>query len=278
MIGSAMLHAGVMGWPVAHSRSPEIHGYWLKKYGIQGSYERVPSDPSDFETDVHRLRDSGWRGVNVTIPHKEAALSLADEATPRARAIGAANTITFSRSGRILADNTDAFGFIENLKERAGASWRREAPAIVLGAGGAARAVVHALLESGARTVTLANRTQSRAEALATAFGPPARAVEWAGIGEALAGAGLIVNTTSAGMDGRPPLDIDFAAAPADVIVTDIVYTPLITPFLDAATARGLIAIDGLGMLLHQARPGFEAWFGVAPQVDETLRALMLAP
>lgn len=278
MTEPTILRAGVMGWPVGHSRSPEIHGYWLKKYRIRGSYERVPSNPADFETDLHRLRDSGWRGVNVTIPHKEAALALADKATPRARAIGAANTIVFDRSGRILADNTDAFGFAENMKVRAGGCWKPEAPAVVLGAGGGARAVIHALLESGARTVTLANRTHARATALAAAFGPRVRAVNWAGIDEALSDAALIVNTTSAGMDGRPPLDIDIAAAPARAIATDIVYTPLITPFLEAAAMQGLTTVDGLGMLLHQARPGFEAWFGVEPQVDETLRALMLAP
>lgn len=270
--------AGVMGWPIAHSRSPEIHGYWLKTYGLAGSYIRVESRPEAFNADLRRLVDTGWRGVNVTIPHKEAALAAADEATPRARAIGAANTLTFDRNGRISADNTDAFGFIENLKDRAGDRWRRTAPALVLGAGGSARAIVHALLEAGAERIAIANRTKARAAALAEIFGPKVVVVDLDAAADALAGAGTIVNTTSAGMAGQPPLELDLGRARPDALATDIVYTPLVTPFLAAAAARGLATVDGLGMLLHQARPGFRRWFGAEPVVDERLRALMLAP
>ncbi|MFV0473393.1 MAG: shikimate dehydrogenase [Pikeienuella sp.] len=268
--------AGVMGWPIAHSRSPEIHGYWLKKHGIAGSYERVASEPAMFETDLRRLIAAGWRGVNVTLPHKEAALAIADQATPRARAIGAANTLVFDEQGAIRADNTDAFGFIENLKERAGRHWRADAPALILGAGGAARAIVQALLEAGAPHVVIANRTRARAEALAVAFGPKAAAMDLAAAGDALGDAATIVNTTSAGMAGQAPLDFDLSRATPGALATDIVYTPLITPFLAQAAAKGLFTVDGLGMLLHQARPGFHAWFGVEPQVDEPLRAVML--
>lgn len=278
MSESAVLRAGVMGWPIHHSRSPEIHGYWLQKYGVIGAYERVLSEPANFSADLRRLMAEGWRGVNVTIPHKEAALACADEATPRARAIGAANTIVFDGGGRILADNTDTYGFIENMKECAGARWRANAPAMVLGAGGAARAVIHALLEAGAPEIVLANRTRSRADALTHLFGPRLRSIDWAMAGSALAGVGLIVNATSAGMNGRAPLDLDLSRMSPDAVAADIVYTPLVTPFLEAAAERGLATVDGLGMLLHQARPGFRRWFGVEPEVDAALRALMLAP
>lgn len=267
--------AGVMGWPIAHSRSPRLHGYWLERYGISGSYTHVEARPDAFEAMLRRLVAEGWRGVNVTLPHKEAALALADEATPTARAIGAANTLTFS-GGAIHADNTDGFGFVENLK--AGAPWRPEAPAGVLGAGGGARAILHALLEAGAPRIALANRTRARAEALAAAFGPRIEVVDWETRQDALGGVALIVNTTSLGMKGQPPLDLDFDAAPDDAVATDIVYTPLETPFLRAAAARGLRTVDGLGMLLHQGRPGFHRWFGVMPEVDDRLRAVMLAP
>lgn len=271
------LRAGVMGWPVEHSRSPLLHGYWLEKHHIPGRYDRVSSSPEAFAADLRRLVAEGWRGVNVTIPHKEAALGLADEVTPRARAIGAANTMIFDDDGRILADNTDAFGFTENLKAEAGSAWRRDEPAMVLGAGGAARAVIHALLDAGAPEVILANRTRSRAETVAGNFSGGVRVVDWRDAGAALSGASLIVNTTSAGMAGRPPLDLDLSGAMKTAVATDIVYTPLMTPFLADAAARGLKTVDGLGMLLHQARPGFAAWFGVEPEVDAGLRAFMLA-
>lgn len=272
------MRAGVMGWPVNHSRSPLLHGYWLKKYGISGSYEHIPSEPEKFETDLRALAAGGWRGMNVTIPHKEAALKLADEVTDRARAIGAANTIVVKDDGRISADNTDAFGFIENLKDGAGDAWNPSNPALVLGAGGAARAVLYALLEANVPMIVLANRTKARAENLAAEFGPKIQVVDFEKAETALPQGGLIVNTTSLGMKGQPPLELDFSQARSDAVATDIVYTPLMTPFLNQAEAAGLTIVDGLGMLMHQARPGFAAWFGVEPEVDAGLREVMLAP
>ena len=269
------LKAGVFGWPIEHSKSPRLHGHWLKRYGIEGTYAHLPSKPEDFAADVRRLVADGWRGANVTLPHKEAALALADIRTDRAMAIGAANTLVFGPDG-VTADNTDGFGFIENLRSEP--TWRPNRPAAVLGAGGAARAIVWSLIEAGAPEVRLMNRTRARAEALRVAFGARVRVCEWERRDAALADVGLIVNTTSLGMAGQPPLEIDLTKAADDATATDIVYTPLITPFLSQARERGLPIVDGLGMLLHQARPGFEAWFGVPPEVDETLRALMLAP
>lgn len=273
-----LMRAGVMGWPVNHSRSPLLHGYWLKKYGISGSYEHIPSEPEKFETDLRALAAGGWRGMNVTIPHKEAALKLADEVTDRARAIGAANTIVVKDDGRISADNTDAFGFIENLKDGAGDAWNPSNPALVLGAGGAARAVLYALLEANVPMIVLANRTKARAENLAAEFGPKIQVVDFEKAETTLSEAGLIVNTTSLGMKGQPPLELDFSQVRSDAVATDIVYTPLMTPFLNQAEAAGLTIVDGLGMLMHQARPGFAAWFGVEPEVDTGLREVMLAP
>ena len=268
--------AGIFGWPVGHSKSPRLHGHWLARYGLAGDYTRLPAAPEEFGAEVRRILAEGWRGGNVTIPHKEAALALADEATPRARAIGAANTLIF-RDGCIHADNTDGFGFIENL--RAGAPGIRfDHPAAVLGAGGGARAIVWTLIEEGAPEVRLTNRTRARAERLAEEFGPKVRVVDWDNREAAINGAGLLVNTTSLGMEGQPPLEINLSGACADAVATDIVYTPLVTPFLEAARAQGLAIVDGLGMLLHQGRPGFEAWFGVAPEVDDELREVMLAP
>lgn len=273
-----ILRAGVFGWPVKHSKSPRLHGYWLQKHEISGSYVHLECPPEDFETRVRALSAAGWRGANVTIPHKEAALALADTASDIARAIGAANTLVFGPGGEIHADNTDGFGFVENLRQGAGNAWVFDRSAVVLGAGGAARAVIHGLLAAGTPEIRLTNRTQARAEALATQFGTKVKTIPWEGGKTALPGAGLIVNTTSLGMKGAPPLDLDLGGADDDAVATDIVYTPLITGFLQAAMDRGLQTVDGLGMLLHQARPGFEAWFGTAPEVDEELRTLMLAP
>lgn len=269
--------AGILGWPISHSKSPRLHGFWLKKYGLLGSYEAMASPPEDFESDLRGLAASGWRGVNVTIPHKEAALALADRATDRARAIGAANTILF-RDGLIHADNTDAFGFSENIEYIAGPHWNKTKPALILGAGGASRAVIWALLNAGLPELRLANRTRARAEALAGEFGERVWVLDWSAAAAGVPGAGLIVNTTSLGMKDRPALDLDLAAADPTAIAHDIVYTPLETPFLKAAAQVGLKTVDGLGMLLHQGRPGFEAWFGVMPEVDEDLRKVMLAP
>jgi len=271
------LLAGVMGWPVAHSKSPLIFAHWFAETGIAGSYTRLPARPEDFAEALRALPEAGFRGVNVTIPHKLAALERADEASDAARAIGAANTLRFDADGRILADNTDGYGFIENLREGA-PNWTPAAgPALVLGAGGAARAVIHALLEAGAPTIRLANRTRARAEALAAHFGSRIEPVDWAARAAAIGGAATSFNTTSLGMTGNPVLELPLDDAPATALVTDIVYAPLETPLLAAARARGLATVDGLGMLLHQARPGFRAWFGVDPTVTPALRRAVLA-
>jgi shikimate dehydrogenase len=351
--------AAVIGWPIGHSRSPALHGHWLKLYRIAGHYVPLAVAPGRLAECLEAMALLGFRGCNVTIPHKEAAMALAAEASETARRIGAANTLTFLPGGGFHADNTDAYGLITNLRQsapdwQAGAGpalvlgaggaaravvaglldagapelrlanrtqaraeelaahfgpavavvdWARAAeaaegaativnttlrpsapsgpagagPALVLGAGGAARAVVAGLLDAGAPELRLANRTRARAEELAAHFGPAVAVVDWARAAEAAEGAATIVNTTSMGMEGQPPLEVGLDAAPATAVVTDIVYQPLVTPFLAAAAARGLRTVDGLGMLLHQAAPGFEAWFGVAPQVDADLRAAVLA-
>jgi shikimate dehydrogenase len=269
------IRAGVIGWPVGHSLSPKLHGFWLRRYGIDGSYEALPVAPEKLEPGLAALIEAGYAGVNVTVPHKEGALALCDEADPAARSIGAANTLVF-RDGRIHGSNSDAFGFLENLRQ-GHPGWRADAgPAVVLGAGGAARAIVWALLDQGAPKVRVVNRTLARAETLAEELGGPIRPRDWSQLAGALTDAALLVNTTSLGMRGQPPLEIDLGALPANALVTDIVYAPLETELLRAARARGNPAVDGLGMLLHQARPGFEAWFGVAPEVTPELRAAVL--
>jgi shikimate dehydrogenase len=266
--------AGVIGWPVGHSRSPKLHGHWLKRHALPGAYVAMAVAPDALATALKGLVALGFAGCNVTLPHKEQALALVDVATDRARRIGAANTLVI-RDGRIEADNTDGFGFVENLRQGAPGWTAAEGPALVLGAGGAARAIVAALLDAGAPEVLIANRTAERAEALAAALG--GRAIAWAAAEAAAAEAATIVNTTSLGMAGQPPLDLSLDRARAGALATDIVYTPLETGFLKRAAAQGLRAVDGLGMLLHQARPGFEAWFGVAPAVDDDLRRAVLA-
>jgi shikimate dehydrogenase len=271
------LTAGVMGWPVTHSRSPRLFDHWFARHGIAGRYSPLAVRPEDFAQVYRALPLAGFRGVNVTLPHKRAALDLADSVTDTARAIGAANMIRFAAEGEIVADNTDAFGFLESLRAVA-PEWRADAgPAVILGAGGAARALVHGLAAAGAPEIRLLNRTAETADALAAEFGAPVHVVVWAERSEALTNAATIVNATSLGMVGKPPLDIALEAAPRSAVVTDIVYTPLDTPLLLAARARGMVAVDGLGMLLHQARPAFAAWFGVDPQVDAALRAACLA-
>jgi shikimate dehydrogenase len=269
--GAARL-AGVMGWPVRHSRSPRLHGYWLAQHGVDGAYVPLAVEPAQFGAAVRGLLACGFRGVNVTIPHKEAAFALCDDLADSARRAGAVNTLRFE-DGRILGSNTDGYGFLESLAEQAPGFDPRSGPAVLLGAGGAARAIAAALLDAGCPRVTLVNRTRPRAEALAAALGGPVLVAE----APPLAGAALLVNTTSLGMAGQPPLGIDLSPLPPAAVVADIVYVPLETPLLAAARARGLVAVDGLGMLLHQARPGFAAWFGVAPQVDAGLRAHVAA-
>jgi shikimate dehydrogenase len=259
--------AGVFGYPVTHSRSPRLHGFWLQRYGIDGAYIPLGVAPERFGQAVRSLVDLGFRGANVTIPHKLAAFEICDAVAPFARRAGAVNTLIF-RDGRIEGSNTDGFGFLESIREAA-PGWRADAgPAVLLGAGGAARAIAAALLDAGAPRVTLVNRTAAKAEALARDLGGPIHVADR----PPLEDAALLVNTTSLGMQGQPGLEVDLAPLPASAVVADIVYVPLETRLLAAARARGLVAVDGLGMLLHQARPGFEAWFGIAPQVDQALR------
>ena len=269
--------AGVIGCPVAHSRSPKLHGGWLKRYDAEGHYVPLHVEPDDLELALTSLPKLGFVGANVTIPHKETVLGLADEISEVARKMGSANTLTFRSDGTIYADNTDGYGFIENLKAGAPA-WRADAgPALVLGAGGASRAVIVSLLEAGVSEVILTNRTSARAEALAEEFGEKITVHPWADIEDVLSSVDLLVNTTSLGMNGQPPLEINLDALPTSAIVTDIVYSPLDTDLLKAARAKGCHTVDGLGMLLHQAVPGFERWFGIRPEVDDETRAMVLA-
>jgi shikimate dehydrogenase len=274
--GKARL-AGVMGWPVSHSRSPPLHNFWLAKYGIDGAYVPLAVRPGDFESTIRVLPKLGFAGANVTVPHKEAALRAVDDVDPVAHRAGAVNTIIVGPGGKLAGRNTDVFGFTAALDARA-PGWRNTlGTAVVLGAGGAARAIVVALQDAGAREIRLLNRTPARAEALAAAFGAPVRVGSWQDKDATLCDASLLVNTTTLGMAGQPPLDLRLDDLPRAAVVTDIVYVPLHTPLLAAAAARGNPTVDGLEMLLHQARPGFEAWFGRAPEVGDDLRRHILA-
>ena len=266
--------ACLIGWPAAHSRSPLIHHYWLRKLGIEGGYSIEAVPPEGFSDFVRRLSAHGFVGANVTIPHKERALALSLP-DARARAVGAANTL-WIESGELRSTNTDVEGFLANL-DACAAGWDTAEEALVLGAGGAARAVVFALIERGIARIRLVNRTMERAQSLADQFGASVRVSAWDTIGEQLARASLLVNTTSLGMHGQPALDIDVGRLPPQAVVTDLVYAPLETPLLIAAKAKGLKTADGLGMLLHQAVRGFELWFGQRPQVTAELRRLVEA-
>lgn len=273
--GKAKL-AGVIGWPVKHSKSPPLHGYWLEKYGIDGGYVPLLVDPKDFETAIRGLQASGFCGCNVTVPHKENALKIADETTPRAAKIGAANTLVFREDGSIHADNTDGYGFYEALIQDA-PDWKPEAgPAVVLGAGGASRAILVALVEAGVPEIRLTNRSKERAENLVNELDGPIQVVDWDERHQALAGCNLLTNTTTLGMEGQHMLEIDLCDLPETATVNDIVYVPLITNLLAKSRAHGCTIVDGLGMLLHQARPGFHAWFGTDPVVDQSLRDFVL--
>lgn len=277
MTGAARL-AGVMGWPIGHSRSPQLHGHWLERYGIDGAYVPLAVPPDGLEAALRALPLLGFQGCNVTIPHKIAAAALVDTLEPTAGRIGAINTITVSSDGRLTGTNTDGYGFLENLKQGA-AGWRAESgPALVIGAGGAARAVLTVLLDAGVPEIRLANRTAEKAQELAASLDKARIApVPWNNRAAAVAGVSLVVNSTSLGMTGQPPLDLPLGELPSEAVVTDLVYAPLTTPLLEAAAARGNPIVDGLGMLLHQARPGFTAWFGVDPEVDAALRQAVLA-
>lgn len=271
--------AGIMGWPVSHSRSPALHNFWLDDHGIDGAYVPLPVRPEDLERALRALPALGFRGCNLTLPHKEAALAIVDRVDPLASRIAAINTVVVMPDGSLEASNTDAFGFRENLRDCV-PDWDPVAgEAVVLGAGGSARAVVAALTELHVPGIRLVNRTLARAEALARdlgGFGVPISAHSWDTRGEVLDRAGLLVNTTSLGMTGAPELEIDLSRLPAMAVVADIVYVPLETELLAAARQRGNRTVDGLGMLLHQGRPGFEAWFGTAVRVTRELRAALL--
>jgi shikimate dehydrogenase len=276
LTGRAKL-AGVMGWPVGHSLSPRLHGHWLRRHQIDGAYVPLAVTVDRLKQALQALPALGFRGCNLTIPHKEAALALVDRATPLARRIGAVNTVVVEPEGLLLGDNTDGVGFMASLASGCPA-WHADAgPAVLLGAGGAARAIAVALLDAGVPELRLLNRTPDRAGELAGHLDGPIRVMSWGERGPALEGAALLVNTTSLGMAGQPPLVLSLDALPRSAVVTEVVYTPLITALLAVARARGHPVVDGLGMLLHQARPGFRAWFGIDPEVDDELRAAVLA-
>jgi shikimate dehydrogenase len=276
LTGAAKL-AGVMGWPVAHSRSPALHGYWLAEHGIDGAYVPMAVKPENLRRAVQTLPLLGFAGCNLTIPHKEEAMRIVDEYDSAAQRAGSINTIIVRADGRILGSSTDGYGFLAALRAALPAFTAAAGPAVVLGAGGAARAITAALLDDGAPEIRLVNRTPERAAKLAKTLGGPVRGIAWEKRAQALEGASLLVNATSLGMEGQPPLDLPLDALPREAVVNDIVYVPLETALLARARNRGNPAVDGLGMLLHQARPGFEAWFGVKPEVTPALRAAVLA-
>ena len=269
--------AGVMGWPVAHSRSPCLHGFWLSQNDIDGAYLPLPVQPENLAAALKALPALGFAGVNLTVPHKVAALGLVDRLSDEAKRIGAVNTVVVASDGRLEGSNTDGYGFLAHLKASA-PQWRpKNGPAVLLGAGGAARAIAVALQDAGVEEVRLVNRTVARAEELAAAFGKQIKTVAWQDRALALKDAGLLVNSTTLGMSGQPALEIGLDHLPRSAAVYDIVYVPLETPLLAAARSRGNPTVDGLGMLLHQARPGFAAWFGIEPEVTPELREFVLA-
>ncbi len=270
-------HAGVIGNPISHSLSPKLHGHWLKQYGLPGSYTAIQVVEDALEATLRALPEQGFVGINVTIPHKVNVLRFADQVTDRATLIGAANTITFKQDGTILADNTDGYGFISNLRQGAPHWDAKLGPAAVFGAGGAARAIIVALANAGVPEILLSNRTRPKAEALKAEFGTRIHVVDWVQAGTMLETATTVVNTTSLGMAGAQPFRVDMDNLRPDAVVTDIVYTPLQTEFLKTAAAKGCVTVDGLGMLLHQGVPGFERWFGQRPVVDDATRAAVLA-
>ena len=265
--------AGVMGWPVAHSRSPMLHQHWITHYGLNGAYVLLPVAPGRLDAALRGLPALGFAGCNITLPHKIDALKRVDRVDATAQRIGAINTVVVEADGSLSGYNTDGFGYLQSLRD-AMPAWRAETgPAVVLGAGGAARAVLVSLIEQGAQEIRLLNRTDARAHELAAEMGHPIIALPWAQRHEALAGCALLVNTTSQGMHGQPPLDLHLAALPPQALVSDIVYVPMQTPLLLAAQARGNPVAGGLGMLLNQARPAFKAWFGVMPEISAEQRA-----
>jgi shikimate dehydrogenase len=269
--------AGVIGHPIAHSRSPALHGFWLRRYGVKGHYIPMDVAPADLETTLRHLPKIGFVGLNVTLPHKEAILKIADVISDRAALIGAANTLIFRKDGKIHADNTDGAGFVANLRQNAPHWVPAAGPAAVFGAGGAARAVLAALIEVGVPEIRISNRSRPRAEALRADFGAKLVVYDWVQAANMLEGAATVINTTSLGMAGKPEFRVPLDALEPGAVVNDLVYNPLKTTFLAEAEQRGATIVDGLGMLLHQAAPGFERWFGPTPAVDEATRQAVLS-
>ncbi len=269
--------AGVMGWPVSHSRSPLIHNHWIKTYGLNGSYGLFPVKPENLQQALQGLSALGLAGCNITIPHKVAAMQYMDWVDPHAQKIGAINTVVVQKDGTLHGFNNDGFGYLQSLQDVC-RDWRADAgPVVVLGAGGAARAILVALIEKGATEIRLINRTLDKAEALAHEFGTAIHATPWSARHEALANAALLINTTNQGMQGSAALELNLDALPTSALVSDIIYTPLSTPLLDQARLRGHTTVNGLGMLIHQARPAFQAWFGVMPEASKSLTDLLIA-
>ena len=277
MSDSPFVLAGVMGWPVAHTRSPAIHNHWIAQHGLKGAYVQLPVQPDRLETAIRGLAALGFAGCNVTVPHKVSAMQFMDELHPTARRVAAINTIVVQPDGRLLGMNNDGAGYIQSLRD-ADATWRGDAgPALVLGAGGAARAIVVALLDEGVPELRITNRTLERAQELAKDFGDQVTVVPWTQRNAAMAGASLLVNTTTLGMHGQAPLDVALDALPQTAMVSDAIYIPLETPLLTQARLRGHRTVNGLGMLLNQARPAFQSWFGVLPEITPELRAAVQA-
>jgi shikimate dehydrogenase len=271
------LKAGVIGWPISHSLSPYLHRFWLKEHSVHGEYLPVAVNAEKLEEFLKGLADNGWRGINITLPHKQAAMEFVDDLDPTARRIGAINTIIVKRDGSLKGTNTDGYGFLKNLQGFQSEWEAVDGPVVVLGAGGAARAVLMALIESGSSEIRLVNRNQIKAEDLVAEFNGPIKVYDWSDRSAILSEARLLVNTTSLGMTGQAPLKINLKKLPLSAVVNDIVYTPLETELLKNARRRGNRTVDGLGMLLHQARVGFSAWFGVDPEVSNSLRTHVLS-
>ena len=270
-----MKHACVIGWPVEHSRSPLLHGYWLKKYGIDGTYTKRAVAPEAVADFLRSLSANGYVGCNVTVPHKAAAFSAADEREDSAKAVSAANTLWLS-DGKLVAANTDTYGYMTNLSQQAPGWDRRDAPVSILGAGGAARAIVFGFLDAGVSEIRVFNRTRARAETLAQQFGSCVKVFDWPEREAGSRDSAVLVNTTTIGMNGVGTLDFDLAGFDPECVVSDIVYVPLETELLRKAKSQGLRIVDGVGMLLHQGVPGFEKWFGVRPEVTDELRNLIV--
>ena len=268
--------AAVIGHPVNHSRSPRMHNFWLAHFGLEGYYIPLDIDPKKFERSIRNLPELGLVGANITIPYKEKVLKIADKISDRAALVGAANTLTFLQNGGIYADNTDGYGFLQNIKSKYKDWSARDGITVVFGAGGASRAILAALIEDGASDIILANRTRSRADQLRSDFGAKIKVVEWMKIQNYLSEASTIINTTSLGMVGKTDLPIPLNALKKNTLVTDIVYTPIETHLLATAAKMGCRTVDGLGMLIHQAIPGFERWFGIKPGDSQALRELLI--